>query len=84
MQRVDKNYKDLNSEEKVVFCIRKQKLMLVPILLNEMLRYVKSIALIGSFGIETSAAKKLTDKIIQELTGKVMERLVLSADKLQN
>lgn len=58
--------------------------MLVPILLNEVIRYVKPMALIGSFGIETSAAKNQTDKIIQELTGKVMKRLVLSADKLQN
>ena len=51
--------------ERAVFCIRKQKLMLVPISLNEVIRYVKPMALIGSFGIETSAAKK-TDKIIQE------------------
>ena len=42
------------------------------------------MALIGSFGIETSAAKKKIDKIIQELTGKVMERWVLSADGLRD
>lgn len=47
-----------------------------------MILYVKPMALIGSFGIETSAAKKQIDKIIQELTGKVMEKWVLSADGL--
>ena len=39
--------------------------MLVPILLSEVIRYVKLMALIGSFGIEMSVAKK-PDKIIQE------------------
>lgn len=58
--------------------------MLVPISSNEVIRYVKLMALIESFRVETSAAKNQTDKIIQELTGKVMKRLVLSADKLQN
>ena len=33
--------------ESVVFCIRKQKLMLVPILLNEVILYVKSMTLIN-------------------------------------
>ena len=39
--------------------------MLVPILLNEVILYVKQMALIGSFGIETSAAKQ-PDEIIQK------------------
>ena len=49
-----------------------------------MILYVKPMALIGSFGIETSAAKNQTDKIIQELIGKVMKRWVLSADRLRS
>ena len=49
-------------EERVVFCIRKQKLMLVPISLNEAIRYVKPMALIGSFGIK-NCMKMCYDKI---------------------